>query len=495
MQDGAIEVEISPDETPALRFSSLTWGDWLRFWRHVDQCGPDECWPWTASCKREGHGEFRIDKRAETKKTAAHRLAWLYANHDSSLLPADVVAHSCDNPPCCNPAHLFKTDQAGNRFDCVAKGRQAKGEENGRAVLTEAQVREIRARKLRGESNVALGREYGVNHCTIAAIANRKSWRHVASLIVGLTTLLTACTSSAEPRPDIVVVIADDLAVRDLPLAMPRVTELAAEGVQFDAAFTPLPLCGPSRISLLTGKLPRSHGFRSNDPTGFDARDTIATRLNAAGYATTIAGKLLNKHWKATHPEAGWDTYLPFDHHDDFGAAQSDVLKRQALECMSGSSPHFCYVGAVAPHGPLPGPERCQAQPIRERPPTVTEKRWSQRMSALCGLDDLVASIVQARGSDTYVIFTSDNGWMYGENGRTGKSELVLDAVQVPLIVWGPDVVPARRREIVSLVDVSATVLRLANVGRSGVEGQSFLRLLHNDASTRWVGRLEVEGQ
>lgn len=316
----------------------------------------------------------------------------------------------------------------------------------------------------------------------------------VAAAALALVAL-TACTSSAEPRPNVVLVVADDLAVRDLPLAMPRVTELAAEGVQFDAAFTPLPLCGPSRISLLSGKLPRTHGFRSNDPTGFDARDTIATRLHAAGYATTIAGKLLNKHWKATHPEAGWDTYLPFDRHDDFGPAQSDVLKGQALECMSGPAPHFCYVGAVAPHGPLPGPERCQTQPIRERPPTVTEKRWAQRMSALCGLDDLVASIVEARGADTYVIFTSDNGWMYGEGGRTGKSELVLDAAQIPLIIWGPDVVPAHRRELVSLVDVSATTLRLANVGRSGVEGQSLLPLLLNDTESRWTGTLILEGQ
>lgn len=314
---------------------------------------------------------------------------------------------------------------------------------------------------------------------------------------LALATLLlaiTACTAQAQP-PNVVIVIADDLDVRDVAIAMPRVTALAAQGVQFDAAFTPLPLCGPSRISLLSGTLPRTHGFRSNDPTGFDARDTIATKLHAEGYATTIAGKLLNKHWKATHPEAGWDTYLPFERHDDFGTAQSDVLKGRALECMAGPSPHFCYIGAVAPHGPLPGPERCQSQPIPARPPTVTEKRWSQRMSAICGLDDLVASVVEARGANTYVIFTSDNGWMYGENERVGKSELVLDAAQVPLIVWGPDVVPAHRREIVSLVDITATVLRLANVGRVGGEGQSFLPLLRNDNRERWTGTLIVEGQ
>lgn len=319
--------------------------------------------------------------------------------------------------------------------------------------------------------------------------------RFVGAIVTFALVALTACSSSAEPRPNIVLIVADDLARRDVPFAMPRVAELAEQGVEFQAAFTPLALCTPARISLLTGTLPRTHGFRSNDATGFDASDTIATRLHAAGYRTTIAGKLLNRHWRATNLESGWDTYLPFHGHDDHGTEQSNVLKAQALEAMAGPSPFFVYIGAVAPHGPLPGPDICQAQPLPERPPTVSESRWSQRMSALCGLDDLVASIVEARGPNTYVIFTSDNGWMYGENGRTGKSELVLDAVQVPLIVWGPNVAPARRREIVSLVDVSATVLRLANVGRAGLEGQSFLPLLRGDSSQRWVGKLEIEGQ
>ncbi|MBY0276212.1 sulfatase-like hydrolase/transferase [Candidatus Binatia bacterium] len=308
--------------------------------------------------------------------------------------------------------------------------------------------------------------------------------------------LLTACTSHAEPRPNVVLIIADDLNVRDIPLAMPRVEKLAEQAARFDATFTPLPLCGPSRISLLTGKLPRTHGFRSNDPTGFDGSDTVATRLHAAGYSTTILGKLLNKHHRATNLEAGWDTYLPFERHDDYGTAQSDILAKQTLEKMRDSrAPFFVYVGAAAPHGPLGGPERCLSRPIPDRPPTVREARWTQRMTALCGLDDLVASLVEARGPDTYVLFTADNGWMYGENMRTGKSELVIDAAQIPLIVWGPDVVPAHRREIVSLVDVTATVLSVAQASREGVEGRSVLPLLRDQDAERWTGTLVVEGQ
>lgn len=304
---------------------------------------------------------------------------------------------------------------------------------------------------------------------------------------------LAACNAQAQP-PNIVLVIADDLAVRDLSLAMPKVSELAEQAAVFEGAFAAYPLCGPSRISLLTGKLPRTHGFYTNDPTGFDGSDTIATGLHGAGYATTVVGKLLNKHWKATNLESGWDTFLPFKAHDDFGTAQSDMLADQARACMDGPSPHFCYIGAVAPHGPLGGPDRCQSRPVPEKPEAVTEKRWAQRMSALCGLDDMVASIVEARGPDTYVIFTGDNGWIYAENHRNGKQELVLDAAQVPLIVWGPGVVPARRREMVSLIDVSATVLRLGNVSRAGMEGRSILPLLQ-DSQERWGGTLILEGR
>jgi N-acetylglucosamine-6-sulfatase len=317
--------------------------------------------------------------------------------------------------------------------------------------------------------------------------------RHSTALITALALLATACTASASP-PSVVLIVADDLHVADVARAMPRVTALAEQGVQFDAAFSPLPLCGPARVSLLTGKLPRTHGIRTNDVTTFDASDTIATRLQAAGYSTTALGKLLNRYWRAANPEQGWTTFTPFRRHDQHGTEQSDVLTQQALAAMAGPSPFFVYVGAVAPHGPLGGPARCAAREIPPRPETVTEKRWNQRMSALCGLDDLVASIVEARGENTYVILAADNGWIYAENGRNGKQELVIDAAQVPLIVWGPGLRGHHRREMVSLVDVSATVLRLANVGRSGMEGRSLLPLL-TESDARWGGTLVLEGR
>lgn len=308
-----------------------------------------------------------------------------------------------------------------------------------------------------------------------------------------LTLAFLAVAATACAQPSITVVMADDLRVSDLDL-MPRLTELAAQGVRFDAAFTPSPLCTPARVSLLTGRLPRNHGVWSNDPSGFNASDTIATRLQIAGYRTGQAGKMFNKmHLAPLMP--GWDEMRVLARHDALGAeTQTDTVARWALECMAGSRPFFCYVAPIAPHGPLGGPARCASEPAPSKPEGFgSDDRWRRRMSAICGLDDLIASVVAARQPGDWVVFTADNGFMYGENGRVGKNELVLDAAQVPLVIWGPDVTPARRRELVSLVDVSATTLRVANVGRSGLDGQSLLPLLvRPDPDVRWTGQLEV---
>lgn len=306
-----------------------------------------------------------------------------------------------------------------------------------------------------------------------------------------LLALVLLWPMTAESRPDVVLIVADDLRHDDIA-HMPRVMELAEQGVVFDGAFTPFPLCVPARVSLLTGTLPRTHGFRTNDPTGFDGTNTIATRLRAGGYRTGVFGKLLN-NLALAGPQPGWSVYLPFVNHKDYGRAQSDVLTAQALEFMGGPGPSFTYLAPVAPHGPLYGPERCDSRSIPPAPEGSTVKRWKQRLSGICGLDDLVAAVVAARGPDTYVIFTADNGWMW-ENGRTGKQELIIDAAQVPLIVWGPGLRPHHRRELVSLVDVSATILRIADVDSGGMDGRSLLPLL-TESSDRWGGRLEIEGQ
>jgi hypothetical protein len=98
------------------------------------------------------------------------------------------VCHHCDNPPCVNPEHLFLGTKADNSADMARKGRSVGfvGSRNPRALLTEAQVAEIRSRFIIGNNRyergngAALAAEFGVSHDLILRIASRRIWRHVS---------------------------------------------------------------------------------------------------------------------------------------------------------------------------------------------------------------------------------------------------------------------------------------------------------------------------
>jgi hypothetical protein len=145
-----------PEYTPAFA---------ARFWSRVDKSGA--CWLWTLSRHDFGYGQVVVKRRPR----GAHRVAWELMN---GPIPEGMsVLHRCDNPPCCNPAHLFLGTDADNAFDKVRKGRAP-------IKLTPAQVLEIRAKHAAGGTNYcALAREYGVTDPMVRLIVLRKAWKHL----------------------------------------------------------------------------------------------------------------------------------------------------------------------------------------------------------------------------------------------------------------------------------------------------------------------------
>lgn len=152
------------------------------FWSHVRR--GDGCWEWVGRKDRGGYGLAQ----AGSRRVRAHRAAWALANN---LNPGPLlVCHACDNPPCVNPNHLWLGTFDENMADMVAKGRARtggalavarrrapRGEDHGRAILTEEQVKEIRASHL---SISKAAEAFGIGQSTVANIRQRKSWKHVA---------------------------------------------------------------------------------------------------------------------------------------------------------------------------------------------------------------------------------------------------------------------------------------------------------------------------
>jgi len=148
-----------------------------RFWSKVDKRGPGDCWPWTGATNERGYGVMRPEGRRSGPTVKAHRVPLLLAGIDPE---GWCVLHSCDNPPCVNPAHLRIGTKADNTRDMLSRQRGLVGRRNGNAKLTEAQAAEIRRRRNAGELRKDLAAEFNVSGATVTRIANGEGWRHVA---------------------------------------------------------------------------------------------------------------------------------------------------------------------------------------------------------------------------------------------------------------------------------------------------------------------------
>lgn len=378
--------------------------------------------------------------------------------------------------------------------------------------------------------------------------------RALARFMLMVTLLgVSGCDSRAESPPNIVLVILDDFASRDLDY-LPRLRALTSERGRSFAMVAPTPRCAPSRASLFSGKYAHNTGVQrnSNRPNGgWKALRRIedqlfACWLSARGYLTHYSGKYINGFGRGGAPTAVppcWNDWqvmtLPRgDLRYDFtvnanGASerysgdryQTDVFAEKTAAFIQGAREPFLAIFApLAPHSPLVPAKRhagAMRDTVLQHPPSFNEadvsdkahkapplstaqtakidERTKVRLEMMLSVEDGIAAISQAlrdRGIDgrTYLFVLSDNGFLAGEHRiPLGKGLPYRESSEVPLVVIGPGVeAGSRSSKLVSITDIAPTLAELAGAEAPEVDGKSIVPLLSGDDAP-WRSRVLLE--
>jgi arylsulfatase A-like enzyme len=345
----------------------------------------------------------------------------------------------------------------------------------------------------------------------------------------------------AEGRPNIILIVTDDLDARSASKVPPLEEYITDRGLTFDNAFVTYPLCCPSRATILTGQYPHNHLVRSNGPPrgGFETfrdlgreRSTMATWLDEAGYETALFGKYLNGYSSQgrDHIPPGWDewygtlgtaqlnqngqlvTYEADTHLDDAlsGLAQ-DFVRRQERK----DTPFFLYIATHAPHAPadpslrheglyedlqVPRTPSFNEADVSDKPGWMRKLSldpkevkhldglYRDRLETMAAVGEMTGGLLRTleetgKLDNTYLVLTSDNGYHMGHHRlELGKQAPYEEDIRVPLMIRGPGVpAGASRDEMVLNNDFAPTFADLAGLQPpSSVDGRSFASLLDN---------------
>jgi predicted XRE-type DNA-binding protein len=132
----------------------------------------DACWGWTGTILKDGRAQFSVNYHKYTAPRVAY---WLHTHQDPGAL---CVCHSCDNPLCCNPKHLWLGTNVQNTIDRCQKNRNAhqKGEIHGGHKLTEEEV--LLIRQATGTQK-EIAQRFGISQSAVSLITNLRRWRHL----------------------------------------------------------------------------------------------------------------------------------------------------------------------------------------------------------------------------------------------------------------------------------------------------------------------------
>ena len=369
-----------------------------------------------------------------------------------------------------------------------------------------------------------------------------------------ITSLFSLCLflNANDTLPNIVLIFVDDMAHADAScyggdlIETPNIDKLADEGMKFDTAYSISPVCGPSRVGLLTGTYPGRSGVYWNPDMGgvklSDDRPILPIQLKKAGYKTAIVGKwnLDNPSWNPMPVEKFFDhtsntmvwegDYWPdaSGHYhgvndDKYGSTKTnniwgptskgdiyltDLLTQSACDFIDKNSdaPFFLYLSYNAPHSPLQG-----KLSHKKRLSHIKSEALKLYASMLLAVDEGVGQVLDTLDKkdikkDTVVIFLSDNGpaktnfkglpkdWPRGEmlgstNGLRGyKGEYFEGGIRVPLIVSWPGNINLGETSNtpISSLDIYPTLSAIAGIdlpNSEPFEGVNLLPLLMDKES------------
>jgi arylsulfatase A-like enzyme len=358
---------------------------------------------------------------------------------------------------------------------------------------------------------------------------------------------------SSQTRPNIVLILTDDQRADTLRY-MPIVRRLLVRrGIAFTNGYVVNPVCCPSRASILTGSYSHSTGVYTNRRPhggffGFDDESTLATWLDDAGYRTGLFGKYFNGYRHTTYVPPGWDRWFATYHggaYLDYNAVSDGVVQRFGSDPASygttvlrdravsfiqetdPSTPVFVYWATHAPHEPAT-PEAVDADDFASlgswRPRSYDESDATDKPAYVQGLpridadraaeidafrtrqiqslqsvDRAVRAIVAAlretgRLEDTLIVFTSDNGMLWGEHRWHRKSVPYEEAIAVPFVVRFDAMIDEPRVDdhLVLNIDLAPTFVAAAGADAPPMEGSSLLPLLRR-ADPRWRSAFLIE--
>lgn len=345
-------------------------------------------------------------------------------------------------------------------------------------------------------------------------------------------------------RPNVVLIIADDMRSRDWP-ALKQTRSLLRDGSWYPNFIINCPVCSPSRVTMMTGQYAHNHGVGRNagdeDNAGYEAyqalgldNESIALALESSGYRTAMIGKFLNGWNFGTRQPRGWShwvgrsstSYTDFDLEVDgrvnrFRGSKNyltDVLRDYACDFIRevpAEQPLYLYLSMGAPHAPFEPARRHRTlygTAMVERDPTfneadITDKPFKMarqplltdeqvvtldgyqrlRWQTLASLDEAIVRVVETldatgRLANTVIMVVSDNGLLLGHHRVFATKGVPYDqCIRVPMLASGPGFGGKENSKLVSNADIVPTIADLAGVKLKAMDGFSLLGKVQRD--------------